>query len=56
MIPYDVMKDIFTPGYEERQRERSKALAEAWAKAKPANLGPGPAADYGKGPGNWTGD
>ena len=21
-----------------------------------ADLGPGPAADYGKGPGNWTGD
>ena len=56
MIPYHVMKDMFTPGYEERQRERSEALRKAFENARPADLGSGPAADYGKGPGNWTGD
>ena len=56
MIPYHVMKDMFTPGYEERKRQRHEALCKAFDNAKPANLGPGPAADYGKGPGNWTGD
>jgi len=56
MIPYSVMKDMFTPGYKERQQKRSEALRKALDNAVSADLGNGPAADYNKGPGNWTGD
>ena len=56
MIPYSVMKDMMTPGYKERQQKRYEALCKAFDNAVPADLGNGPAADYNKGPGNWTGD
>jgi len=56
MIPYHVMKDLMAPGYEARQRERYEALCKALDNAMSADLGDGPAADYGKGSGSWTGD
>jgi len=46
----------------EQAKARWKAAYEARMKdpsllrQRSANLGTGPAADHGKGPGNWTGD
>ena len=56
MIPLEQMKDMMTPGYKERQQKRYEALCESFDNAVPADLGDGPAMDYNKGPGNWTGD
>ena len=56
MITLNEMRDMMTPGYEERKRKRYEALCKAYENATPADLGPGPAMDYNKGPGNWTGD
>lgn len=39
--------------YSDRIRKEAEARGVIFTKA---NLGPGPAHDYGKGPGSWTGD
>ena len=39
--------------YIAEQRKQAEARGVTYTKL---DLGPGPAADYGKGPGNWTGD
>ena len=39
--------------YIAEQRKQAEARGVTWTKL---DLGPGPAADYNKGPGNWTGD
>ena len=56
MIPLEHMRDLMTPGYKDRERKRHEALCKAFENAIPADFGDGPAMDYNKGPGNWTGD
>jgi hypothetical protein len=39
--------------YVAQQRQQAESRGVTYTKL---DLGPGPAADYGKGPGSWTGD
>jgi len=48
--------DIYMEGVKKRREQYRKDLESRGVTYTELDLGPGPAADYGKGPGSWTGD